>query len=62
MPLDLGDLDPERLFEPFYFRPAGLGRLALPVARRILEAHGGELLAGPRGQGGVEIQFTLSAI
>lgn len=62
VPLDLGDLDPERLFEPFYFRPASLGRLALPVARRILEAHGGELLAGPRAQGGVEIQFTLSAI
>ena len=62
VPLDLGDLDPGRLFEPFYFRPAGLGRLALPVARRILEAHGGELLAGPRPQGGVEIQFALPAI
>jgi len=61
-PLELGDLDPARLFEPFYFRPAGLGRLALPVARRILEAHGGELLAGPSPQGGVEIRFTLPAI
>lgn len=61
-PLEVGDLDPTRLFEPFYYRPAGLGRLALPLARRILEAHGGELLAGPSPQGGVEIRFTLPAI
>lgn len=61
VPLDLGGLDPERLFEPFYFRPAGLGRLALPVARRILEAHGGELSAAPSASGGVEIRFTLPA-
>lgn len=61
-PLELGDLDPTRVFEPFYFRPAGLGRLALPVARRILEAHGGELSAAPSASGGVEIRFTLPVI
>ncbi len=61
-PLELGDLDPTRLFEPFYYRPAGLGRLALPVARRILEAHGGELLAGLSPRGGVAIRFSLPAI
>jgi len=57
--LELGDLDPARVFEPFYFRPAGLGRLAMPVARRIFEAHGGELLAAPGSEGQVEIRFTL---
>ncbi|BDU71997.1 sensor histidine kinase [Mesoterricola silvestris] len=52
-------LDPARVFEPFYFRAAGMGRLALPVARRILEAHGGTLSAAPGPGGGLRILFHL---
>lgn len=50
--------DLARVFEPFYFRAAGMGRLALPVARRILEAHGGSLTAAA-AEGGMTISFTL---
>jgi signal transduction histidine kinase len=55
----LAEPDLARFFEPFRFRGAGLGRLALPVARRILEAHGGTLRAAPAEGGGVRIAFTL---
>jgi len=54
-------IDLERLFEPFYFRTAGLGRLALPVARRIFEAHDGYLAAVSRPEGGIRITFMLPA-
>lgn len=52
-------VDPHRLFEPFYFRVLGLGRLTLPGARQIFEAHGGTLTAGPGPEGGQRIRFTL---
>lgn len=48
-----------RLFEPFYFRTSGLGRLALPVARRIIETHGGCLTAAPGTDGRMRLQFQL---
>lgn len=60
--LKLRDVDLARLFEPFYFRGAGLGRLALPAARRVFEAHGGSLTAGPGPEGGMRISFTLPAV
>ena len=59
--LKVRGLDLARLFEPFYCRGSGLGRLALPVARRILEAHGGSLSAGPGPEGGMRIGFMLPA-
>ena len=52
-------VDPARLFEPFYFRVAGLGRLTLPGARRVFESHGGTLTAGPGPEGGMRISFVL---
>ena len=55
-------VDLSRLFEPFYFRSSGLGRLALPVARRVLEQHGGTLTASPGPGGGVRMDFTLPAL
>jgi two-component system sensor histidine kinase PilS (NtrC family) len=55
-------LDLSRLFEPFYFRASGFGRLALPVARRVLEHHGGSLMAVPDPGGGVRLTFTLPAL
>ena len=51
--------DPARLFEPFFFRAAGVGRLALPVARRIFEAHGGNLTALPLPSGDIRMNFLL---
>jgi hypothetical protein len=53
------DVDPARLFEPFYFRVSGLGRLTLPGARRVFESHGGTLTAGPGPNGGMRISFML---
>ena len=53
------NLDPTRLFEPFYFRASGLGRLTLPGARRVFESHGGTLTAEPGPEGGLRICFTL---
>jgi signal transduction histidine kinase len=55
-------VDPARFFEPFYFRVSGLGRLALPGARRVFESHGGALVAGPGPEGGLRIRFRLPAV
>lgn len=60
--LKFKDIDPSRLFEPFYFRVSGLGRLALPGARRVFEAHGGTLTAGPGPGGGMRISFMVPAV
>jgi signal transduction histidine kinase len=60
--LNLGGLDPTRLFEPFYYRASGLGRLALPNARRIMEYHGGSLTAAALPEGGTRIRFMLPSI
>jgi len=55
----LKNVDPARLFEPFYFRVSGLGRLTLPGARRVFESHGGTLTAGSGSNGGMRISFML---
>ena len=60
--LKFKDVDPSRLFEPFYFRVSGLGRLTLPGARRVFESHGGTLTAGPGPEGGMRISFMLPSI
>ena len=60
--LKLKDMDLTRLFEPFYYRASGLGRLALPGARRVFESHGGSLTAGPGPEGGLRISFMLPAV
>jgi len=51
-------MDPARLFEPFYFKGSGLGRLTLPGVRRAFESHGGSLESGP-GTEGLRIRFML---
>ncbi|WP_285578081.1 sensor histidine kinase [Geothrix limicola] len=53
------NIDPARLFEPFYYRVSGLGRLALPGARRVFESHGGTLTAGKGPDGSMRISFML---
>jgi signal transduction histidine kinase len=60
--LKFKDVDPTRLFEPFYFRVSGLGRLTLPGARRVFESHGGSLTAGPGPGGGIRINFMLPSV
>ncbi len=59
--LKFKDVDPARLFEPFYFRVSGLGRLTLPGARRVFESHGGTLTAGPGSDGTMRFSFMLPA-
>ncbi len=59
--LELPGVDLARLFEPFYYRAAGFGRLALPVARRVFESHGGSLGAAPAPDGGIRLGFRLPA-
>lgn len=39
------DLDPARLFEPFYYREKEMSRLGPAIARRLIEAHGGQVSA-----------------
>ena len=39
------DLDPHRLFEPFHYRDKEMSRLGPAIARRIIEAHGGQVSA-----------------
>jgi signal transduction histidine kinase len=56
------DADCSRLFEPFFFRASGVGRLALPVARRIFEAHGGNLTAVPLPNGYIRMNFLLPSV
>ena len=60
--MKLEGMDLARLFEPFHYRASGLGRLALPGARRVFESHGGSLSAGPGPLGGLRICFMLPAV
>jgi len=53
------NVDPARLFEPFYFRVSGLGRLTLPGVRRVIESHGGTLTAGLASEGRMRFSFML---
>ncbi len=58
--------DLPRLFEPLYrgevsrSRQTGGAGLGLAIARRILQAHGGELTAANRASGGAEFTGTLT--
>lgn len=53
----VGDLS--RLFEPFFSRRKGGTGLGLPIVRRIVEAHGGEVWAANRAQGGAVFTVTM---
>jgi PAS domain S-box-containing protein len=47
----LNDEQRRRIFEPFYTtRPTGTG-LGMPIAKRIVEAHGGRMAVGQEGPG-----------
>jgi two-component system sensor histidine kinase KdpD len=58
--------DPARLFDKFQRGTdegniAGVG-LGLAICRAIVTAHGGEMLAANRPQGGARFEFTLPSI
>jgi signal transduction histidine kinase len=48
-----------RLFEPFYTTKTRGSGLGLAIARRIVEAHGGQIVASESGGPGAEILVTL---
>lgn len=62
----VADAELERIFEPFFRAPAtadqssGSG-LGLAIARRVFEAHAGEVTAAPRPGGGLVITIKLPA-
>jgi signal transduction histidine kinase len=49
----------QRIFDPFFSTKAKGTGLGMAIARRIVEAHGGEIAVGPNGPRGAEIQITL---
>ncbi|HEU4951193.1 MAG TPA: HAMP domain-containing sensor histidine kinase [Holophagaceae bacterium] len=52
------ELDPARLFEPFYYREKAMSRLGPAIARRLIEAHGGQVSAGLE-RGGLRLRVML---
>ncbi|SIO61311.1 PAS domain S-box-containing protein [Singulisphaera sp. GP187] len=49
----------ERIFEPFYTTKTKGTGLGMAIARRIIEAHGGQIAAGQAAGQGAEIVITL---
>ncbi len=55
-------LSPEqraKIFEPFYTTKTKGTGLGMPISRRIVESHGGEIWVGPNQNPGAEIGFIL---
>jgi signal transduction histidine kinase len=53
------DEDLPHVFEPFFTRRHGGSGLALAIAHRIVENHGGSLIARNREQGGASVLISL---
>jgi PAS domain S-box-containing protein len=49
----------QRIFEPFFTTKTKGTGLGMAIARRIVEAHGGQIAVGPEGLPGAEILITL---
>ncbi len=57
--IGIDDKDMDHIFDPLYTtKPEGLG-MGLAIARHIVDAHGGRLVAANNVHGGATFQFTL---
>ena len=57
----VSDVDLERIFEPYFSTSSGGTGLGLPIARRIVEEHGGTITASRREGGGLSVRIVLPA-
>ena len=55
----VSDTDIERIFEPYFSTSSGGTGLGLPIARRIVEEHGGTIEASRRAGGGLSVRIVL---
>ena len=57
----LPDVPTARLFDTVYSTKAGRAGIGLPIAKAIVEAHGGRISAGPADRGGAVLRVYLPA-
>lgn len=55
----VSDSDLERIFEPYFSTSSGGTGLGLPIARRIVQEHGGSITAATRPRGGLAVRIVL---
>ena len=55
----VSDRDLERIFEPYFSTSSGGTGLGLPIARRIVQEHGGSIAAATRPGGGLAVRIVL---
>ena len=55
----VSDSDLERIFEPYFSTSSGGTGLGLPIARRIVQEHGGSITAAARPGGGLSVRIVL---